>query len=288
MVSYIASRIIMLVFGTLYPAYSSYKAIKTRNTREYVRWMMYWIVFALFTTAELFADLLLGVWFPFYYEIKIVFMIWLLSPTTKGSTILYRKFVHPLLSKHENEIDTYIAQAKDSGYETLVRVSRNSINIAAETMIKTAVTGQNVIAEKLRQYGSDQVEGDERHKMRKAKSWYGGMDSVQNDYEPINETDIEEEEEEEEEEEMYNTDSVEVERADAESAKLRKDLLEKKNKNKNYSSATLPRSFSRSSTYSSLYRDYNEELLPSSTYTTPGQGYEPSTGYSTRSRKKIA
>jgi hypothetical protein len=66
--------------------------------------------------------------------------------------------------------------------------------------------GQTVIAEKLRQYGTDQVEGDERHKLRKAKSWYGGMDSLQNDYQPINETDeIEEEDEEEEEEETADT-----------------------------------------------------------------------------------
>ena len=38
---------------------------------------------------------------PFYYEIKVVFVIWLLSPATKGASILYRKFIHPQLSKRE-------------------------------------------------------------------------------------------------------------------------------------------------------------------------------------------
>jgi hypothetical protein len=38
---------------------------------------------------------------PFYYEIKILFVIWLLSPATRGSSILYRKFVHPQLMKRE-------------------------------------------------------------------------------------------------------------------------------------------------------------------------------------------
>ena len=38
---------------------------------------------------------------PFYYELKIVFVLWLLSPATNGSSILYRKFVHPQLSKRE-------------------------------------------------------------------------------------------------------------------------------------------------------------------------------------------
>ncbi|XP_032237298.1 receptor expression-enhancing protein 1 isoform X2 [Nematostella vectensis] len=249
MVSYIASRIIMLVFGTLYPAYNSYKAIKTKNVREYVRWMMYWIVFALFITAELFTDMLLGVWFPFYYEIKIIFMLWLLSPTTKGSSVLYRKFVHPMLSKHEKEIDSYIEQAKESGYDTLIRVSRNSISIAAETMMRTAVTGQNVLAEKLRQYGTEGVDGSDG-RLRKAKSWYGGMDSEQNDYQPIDETG----QPIHEEEEMEYTDP------DAESDKLQDELRENKGKEKRstrkspqYSSSTLPRSYNRSSSYTRIY-----------------------------------
>lgn len=39
--------------------------------------------------------------FPFYYELKIAFVAWLLSPYTKGSSLLYRKFVHPTLSSKE-------------------------------------------------------------------------------------------------------------------------------------------------------------------------------------------
>lgn len=89
-----------LIFGTLYPAYSSYKAVKTKNVKEYVKWMMYWIVFAFFTTAETLTDIILS-WFPFYFELKIAFVIWLLSPYTKGSSVLYRKFVHPTLSNKE-------------------------------------------------------------------------------------------------------------------------------------------------------------------------------------------
>ncbi|XP_025920353.1 receptor expression-enhancing protein 1 isoform X3 [Apteryx rowi] len=89
-----------LIFGTLYPAYYSYKAVKSKDIKEYVKWMMYWIIFALFTTAETFTDIFLC-WFPFYYELKIAFVAWLLSPYTKGSSLLYRKFVHPTLSSKE-------------------------------------------------------------------------------------------------------------------------------------------------------------------------------------------
>ncbi|EEB18356.1 hypothetical protein Phum_PHUM511990 [Pediculus humanus corporis] len=91
----------LLLFGTLYPAYSSYKAVRTKNVKEYVKWMMYWIVFALFTSIETITDLFFSFWFPFYYELKIITVIYLLSPATNGSSILYRKFVHPVLTKRE-------------------------------------------------------------------------------------------------------------------------------------------------------------------------------------------
>lgn len=86
----------------------------------------------------------------------------------QGSSILYRKFVHPWLSRNEKvtyfllllyqllfglqvlvtifafvflqDIDSYIAQLKESGYDTFLRVSKNSLSIAADTMIKTATT----------------------------------------------------------------------------------------------------------------------------------------------------
>ena len=47
---------------------------------------------------------------PFYYEVKVVFVIWLLSPYTQGSSVLYRKFIHPTLAKRENEIDDMISK----------------------------------------------------------------------------------------------------------------------------------------------------------------------------------
>uniref|UniRef100_A0A2K6C904 Receptor expression-enhancing protein n=1 Tax=Macaca nemestrina TaxID=9545 RepID=A0A2K6C904_MACNE len=100
MVSWMISRAVVLVFGMLYPAYYSYKAVKTKNVKEYVRWMMYWIVFALYTVIETVADQTVA-WFPLYYELKIAFVVWLLSPYTKGASLIYRKFLHPLLSSKE-------------------------------------------------------------------------------------------------------------------------------------------------------------------------------------------
>nr|CAH7714253.1 unnamed protein product [Callosobruchus chinensis] len=127
MISAIISRLVILLFGTLYPAYASYKAVRSKGGREYVKWMMYWIVFALFTCIETFTDIFLS-WFPFYYEIKIIFVIWLLSPATKGSSILYRKFVHPMLSSKE--------QAKEQSYKQVLDLGSKGVTALMQTALK--------------------------------------------------------------------------------------------------------------------------------------------------------
>ncbi|XP_040917312.1 receptor expression-enhancing protein 1 isoform X2 [Toxotes jaculatrix] len=151
MVSWIISRLVVLVFGTLYPAYSSYKAVKSKDVKEYVKWMMYWIIFALFTSVEVFSDMFLC-WLPFYYELKIAFVVWLLSPYTKGSSVLYRKFVHPTLSSKEKDIDDYICQAKDKSYDTLVHFGRKGLNVAATAAVMAATKGQGVLSDRLRSF----------------------------------------------------------------------------------------------------------------------------------------
>jgi receptor expression-enhancing protein 1/2/3/4 len=91
MVSAVISRVAIIVGGMLYPAYRSFKAVRTKDTREYVKWMMYWIVFALFCALETFADIFIAFWCPFYSELKILFVFYLLSPYTKGASVLYRR-----------------------------------------------------------------------------------------------------------------------------------------------------------------------------------------------------
>ncbi|CAK5086831.1 unnamed protein product [Meloidogyne enterolobii] len=145
------SRIVILLAGTLYPGYRSYKAVRTKDVKEYVKWMMYWIVFALFHASEALADILLAFWFPFYYELKIVFVVWLLSPWTKGSSILYRKWVHPMLMKHEGDIDVFLEQAKNESYRQVVNLGTLGLScardIVATAALRSAQLGQVQLAD---------------------------------------------------------------------------------------------------------------------------------------------
>ncbi|MEE6508068.1 hypothetical protein FKM82_018869 [Ascaphus truei] len=149
MVSWIISRLVVLI--CLLSAYFSYRQSTSKDIKEYVKWMMYWIIFALFMTVETFTDIFLC-WFPFYYELKIAFVAWLLSPYTKGSSLLYRKFVHPTLSSKEKEIDECLIQAKDRSYDALVHFGKRGLNVAATAAVSAAAKGQGALSERLRSF----------------------------------------------------------------------------------------------------------------------------------------
>jgi len=137
------------VLGTLYPAYRSYKALKNKDLREHVKWMMYWIVFALFTTLETFLDIFLS-WFPFYYEIKILFILWVLSPATRGSSLLYKKIVHPMLVSREKDIDELIEKAKQQGYSTFLQLFSSGFNYASSLFLSSAMRGHLLLGDQLK------------------------------------------------------------------------------------------------------------------------------------------
>lgn len=109
--------------------------------------MMYWVVFALFTTLETFTDVFLAFWFPFYFELKIVMLVWLLSPTTNGSSILYRKFVHPYLMKKEEKIDRVIQEAQQQSYNTVKEMGGKALRYTSNLLMESVMRAPNVMAE---------------------------------------------------------------------------------------------------------------------------------------------
>ncbi|ORZ28138.1 TB2/DP1/HVA22-related protein, partial [Lobosporangium transversale] len=87
-----------------YPAYASYKAINSRNSTRLTAWLMYWTVMGIFSLVEFVLDTFIF-WLPFYYEIKLLFVLWMILPQTQGSIYLYQAVVDPYLSQHEHDID---------------------------------------------------------------------------------------------------------------------------------------------------------------------------------------
>ncbi|KAK2718598.1 hypothetical protein QYM36_005813, partial [Artemia franciscana] len=65
-----AAQLVCNVIAFVYPAYASVKALESYRKDDDTRWLTYWVVFALFSTAEFFTDILLS-WFPFYWLAKL-------------------------------------------------------------------------------------------------------------------------------------------------------------------------------------------------------------------------
>lgn len=100
------TRAIIMVLGYIYPAYECYKIVeRKRPDPEYLRfWCQYWVIIAVVTVVERFADALIS-WVPLYSEAKLAFIIYLWYPQTMGTTYVYNMLLRPLVAQHELEID---------------------------------------------------------------------------------------------------------------------------------------------------------------------------------------
>lgn len=63
---------------------------------------------------------------------------------TKGSSILYKKFIHPKLTRHEQEIDEYISQAKEKGYKAVIEAGTKTFDYASKIIVETAIKVSSV------------------------------------------------------------------------------------------------------------------------------------------------
>lgn len=99
--------------GFIYPAYQSFKCLKSRDRTDDEQWLIYWIVYSSFTVLEVLVSYIMG-WIPFYYQIKLCFLVWLSHESTRGAQLLYNKYLEPLLLTHEKTIDTSINKIKNT------------------------------------------------------------------------------------------------------------------------------------------------------------------------------
>jgi len=126
--------------GFAYPAFKSFQAIETKNKGDDTQWLVYWVIFALFSIVETFVgasfviveepfcstksslvahlfyssfhtDFVLY-WIPFYYAFKLAFLLWCMLPQTRGAMFLYESFLRDFLKKNESKIDQAMAEAK--------------------------------------------------------------------------------------------------------------------------------------------------------------------------------
>mmetsp|Transcript_21547 Transcript_21547/g.28281 ORF Transcript_21547/g.28281 Transcript_21547/m.28281 type:complete len:164 (-) Transcript_21547:405-896(-) len=99
--------------GFIYPAYCSFKAIESKMKDEETQWLIYWVVYAIFTLLENFVDLVLY-WLPFYYSFKMAFLVWLMLPSTQGASFIYNSFLKDALKNAEEKLEQVVRDSEKS------------------------------------------------------------------------------------------------------------------------------------------------------------------------------
>lgn len=138
---------IVLLFGFLIPAYNTFKAIKLANSKLYVRWAMYWTVFGMMFTLFNLTDILIS-WFPMYQQFKCLLVYWLASATQRGSSIVYRRFLHQLLEKNESNIDRFLLQKQDEVTAMIKDFGSKGIDVAGSFVREGSQSVLKVAAQK--------------------------------------------------------------------------------------------------------------------------------------------
>jgi len=98
------------LMGFVYPAYQSFRAIESPDTKDDTQWLVYWVVYSAFSIVETFSDVVLA-WIPFYFSFKIAFLFYCFMPQTEGAKVLYDNFLRDFLKKQESAINTELNKA---------------------------------------------------------------------------------------------------------------------------------------------------------------------------------
>lgn len=105
-------NLISKAVGVFYPAFESLKALESARDQDDRKWLTYWVVFSTFNFLEHLIEFIVGL-VPFYFVIKMGFLLWLYLPFSNGAEMIYDKYVYPLFKEYESEIDDAIDRVKD-------------------------------------------------------------------------------------------------------------------------------------------------------------------------------
>ena len=99
----IGESYVTIAVGIAYPCFMSFLALNTDESEDDKYWLTYWTVFGAFNILDHFAEVI-TVFIPFYLFFKVLFLIYLMHPTTEGSKMIYENFILPNMEKYETRI----------------------------------------------------------------------------------------------------------------------------------------------------------------------------------------
>ncbi|GJE85798.1 HVA22/TB2/DP1 family protein [Phanerochaete sordida] len=138
----LATRLICAWFAFLLPAYSTWKALSHRplSEPELEKLAKYWTCIGAIIAFENVAEWFIS-WFPFYWELRMVFLLFLALPQTSGSTWVYQTYLDPYFQKNEADIDASIVAAQSKGLTFVQEKGTAAWDAVWRAATKSAVTG---------------------------------------------------------------------------------------------------------------------------------------------------
>ncbi|GAB66169.1 HVA22/TB2/DP1 family protein [Plasmodium cynomolgi strain B] len=133
------AALICNVVGFAYPAYQSFKAVESQSKDETKLWLTYWVVYSLFFFFEYLIDIILF-WVPFYYLLKLLFLLYLYMPQVRGAETVYNYIIRPILLKHEKAIDDTVQKISQTATSHLTQITGN----LTEKLVQDGVRRRNV------------------------------------------------------------------------------------------------------------------------------------------------
>ena len=87
------------VLTLVYPLYASVVAIESPSKVDDQQWLAYWIIYSFLTLAEIVLESLLE-WVIIWYDVKLLFVAWLVLPQFMGAAFLYERFVREHIRRY--------------------------------------------------------------------------------------------------------------------------------------------------------------------------------------------
>ncbi|KAB1217488.1 Protein HVA22 [Morella rubra] len=94
------------VLMLLYPLYASVMAIESTSKVDDEQWLAYWILYSFLTLMEMVLQPILE-WIPIWYEVKLLFVAWLVLPQFQGAAFLYERYVREQIKKYRGGGDQH-------------------------------------------------------------------------------------------------------------------------------------------------------------------------------------
>ena len=95
---------ITTLLGVAYPAFMSFVALETEDKEDDKQWLTYWVCFSMFSIIDQFAGIILS-FIPFYFFIKLAFLVFLFHPKTLGATWVYNSYLSGYVKMYRTKVE---------------------------------------------------------------------------------------------------------------------------------------------------------------------------------------